>query len=56
LSSQFADRSRFKEWSMAFVGDSDALRDHFATHRSPHWAADPLAMRFSILCSSLPEA
>lgn len=30
LSSQFSDRPRFKEWSMAFVGDSPALRQHFA--------------------------
>jgi len=29
LSSQLADRRRFKEWSMAFVGDSEELRDHF---------------------------
>ena len=29
LSSQLAERRRFKEWSMAFVGDSDELRDHF---------------------------
>lgn len=30
LSSQFADRPRFAEWSMAFVGDTPALRDRFA--------------------------
>ena len=30
LSSQFADQPRFKEWSMAFVGDTPALRDRFA--------------------------
>ncbi|QXQ07800.1 BLUF domain-containing protein [Sphingosinicellaceae bacterium] len=30
LSSQFADRPRFTEWSMAFVGDTPALRDRFA--------------------------
>lgn len=30
LSSQFSDRPRFKEWSMAFVGDSVELRRHFA--------------------------
>lgn len=29
LSSQLAERRRFKEWSMAFVGDSEELRDHF---------------------------
>ncbi len=30
LSSQFADRPRFNEWSMAFVGDTPALRERFA--------------------------
>ena len=30
LSSQFADRPRFKNWSMAFVGDTPALRRRFA--------------------------
>lgn len=30
LSSQFADRPRFTEWSMAFVGDTPALRERFA--------------------------
>ena len=30
LSSQFADRARFSEWSMAFVGDTPALRERFA--------------------------
>lgn len=30
LSSQYSDRPRFKEWSMAFVGDSEDLRRHFA--------------------------
>lgn len=30
LSSQFGDRRRFKQWSMAFVGDSQALRARFA--------------------------
>lgn len=30
LSSQFADRPRFAEWSMAFVGDTPALRARFA--------------------------
>lgn len=30
LSSQFADRRRFKQWSMAFVGDGVALRSRFA--------------------------
>lgn len=30
LSSQYSDRRRFKEWSMAFVGDSPALRQRFA--------------------------
>lgn len=29
LSAQFADRRRFKEWSMAFVGDNEALRVRF---------------------------
>lgn len=29
LSSQISERRRFKEWSMAFVGDSEELRDHF---------------------------
>jgi len=29
LSSQFSDRRRFKQWSMAFVGDNEALRSHF---------------------------
>ncbi|WP_195908456.1 BLUF domain-containing protein [Novosphingobium sp. Gsoil 351] len=29
LSSQFSDRRRFKQWSMAFVGDNEALRDRF---------------------------
>jgi hypothetical protein len=29
LSSQLSNRRRFKEWSMAFVGDSDELRNHF---------------------------
>lgn len=30
LSSQFTDRPRFSEWSMAFVGDTLALRERFA--------------------------
>lgn len=30
LSSQLADRPRFKEWWMAFVGDKPALRERFA--------------------------
>lgn len=30
LSSQFADRPRFSEWSMAFVGDTPTLRQRFA--------------------------
>lgn len=30
LASQSSDRPRFKDWSMAFVGDSPALRRHFA--------------------------
>lgn len=30
LSSQYSDQPRFKEWSMAFVGDSVELRRHFA--------------------------
>lgn len=30
LSSQSADRPRFKEWSMAFVGDTPALRQRFS--------------------------
>ena len=30
LSAQYSDRRRFKEWSMAFVGDDEALRDKFA--------------------------
>lgn len=30
LSSQFADRPRFTEWSMAFVGDTPELRERFA--------------------------
>ena len=30
LSSQLSDRRRFKDWSMAFVGDSPALRQRFA--------------------------
>jgi hypothetical protein len=29
LSSQFGDRRRFKQWSMAFVGDNEALRNRF---------------------------
>lgn len=29
LSSQFSDRRRFKQWSMAFVGDNEALRNRF---------------------------
>lgn len=29
LSSQFSDRRRFKRWSMAFVGDNEALRNRF---------------------------
>lgn len=29
LSSQFSDRRRFKQWSMAFVGDDAALRRRF---------------------------
>lgn len=29
LSSQFSDRRRFKQWSMAFVGDNEALRSRF---------------------------
>ena len=29
LSSQFSDRRRFKQWSMAFVGDDEALRSRF---------------------------
>lgn len=29
LSSQFSDRRRFKQWSMAFVGDNEALRKRF---------------------------
>lgn len=29
LSTQFTDRRRFKEWSMAFVGDSEGLRTRF---------------------------
>ena len=31
LASQFGDRRRFKEWSMAYVGDSEALRAQFST-------------------------
>ena len=30
LSSQYADRPRFTEWSMAFVGDTPKLRSRFA--------------------------
>lgn len=30
LSAQYSDRRRFKEWSMAFVGDDETLRDKFA--------------------------
>ncbi len=30
LSAQYSDRRRFKEWSMAFVGDNELLRDKFA--------------------------
>ena len=30
LSAQSADRPRFKEWSMAFVGDTPALRQRFS--------------------------
>jgi hypothetical protein len=30
LSAQFSDRRRFKEWSMAFVGDNECLQVHFA--------------------------
>ena len=30
LASQFSDRRRFKEWSMAYVGDSEALRAQFS--------------------------
>lgn len=30
LASQFSDRRRFKEWSMAYVGDSEALRRQFS--------------------------
>ena len=30
LSAQTSDRRRFKEWSMAFVGDNAALRERFA--------------------------
>lgn len=30
LASQFGDRRRFKEWSMAYVGDSEALREQFS--------------------------
>jgi hypothetical protein len=30
LSAQYSDRRRFKEWSMAFVGDNQKLRDKFA--------------------------
>lgn len=29
LSSQFSDRRRFKQWSMAFVGDDETLRNRF---------------------------
>ena len=29
LSAQFSDRRRFKQWSMAFVGDSETLRARF---------------------------
>jgi len=29
LSSQFSERRRFKLWSMAFVGDNEALRSRF---------------------------
>ena len=29
LSAQFSDRRRFKQWSMAFVGDCEALRARF---------------------------
>lgn len=30
LSAQYSDRRRFKEWSMAFVGDNEALQVKFA--------------------------
>lgn len=30
LSAQYSDRRRFKEWSMAFVGDDEALQAKFA--------------------------
>lgn len=30
LSAQYSERRRFKEWSMAFVGDDEELRDKFA--------------------------
>lgn len=30
LASQFGDRRRFKDWSMAYVGNSDALRAQFS--------------------------
>lgn len=30
LSSQFSDRPRFKDWSMAFVGDTPSLRARYA--------------------------
>jgi len=30
LASQFGDRRRFKEWSMAYVGESEALRAQFS--------------------------
>lgn len=30
LASQFGDRRRFKEWSMAYVGNSEALRAQFS--------------------------
>lgn len=30
LSSQYSDRPRFTEWSMAFVGDTPSLRERFA--------------------------
>ncbi len=30
LASQFGDRHRFKEWSMAYVGNNEALRSQFS--------------------------
>jgi len=30
LSAQYSERRRFKEWSMAYVGDNEVLRDKFA--------------------------